>query len=211
MAPRTCGRVTSRSAGGREPRFADTRFDRKEPTCPETVLPTAPAVASSIFLSTKRGRQAVARSASKRLFAELARSLPSLHRPGDALSPRPHRVLHSKRLPEVSRALGADNRVRLCDTCSVPLGSRLANDCWFLSRTRHDQVSPTTRPWQCRYALQGHAWSSSRRLQHTSRPARTTRSASFLGLGVAEIHQHPVAHVLLGSREVMARISDALW
>ena len=115
---------------------------------------------------------------------------------------------------ELSRALGDDDRVRLGDalqTCRKVRG--LADDAPLLSLARSDQIADHDQSGGNAHAgLQGSAGlqPAHRCDQLQPRPHRPL-GVVLMGLRIAEIHEHAVAHVLRHEpAEALHSLGDAL-
>ena len=124
---------------------------------------------------------------------------PGPHRPGDALEVLRPEVLQLEQIAEKSsRALGDDHHVRLGDPLQARREvRRLADDAALLRLSRSDQVADHNEPGcNADTGLQRSARlePSYRRDQLQSRPYRPL-GVVLMGLRIAEIHEHAVAHV----------------
>ena len=115
---------------------------------------------------------------------------------------------------ELSRALSDDHRVRLgnaLQTCRKV--RRLADNAVLLRRTRSDQIADYDQPSGNAYT--GLQWSTGlqpadRLDQLQPRPYRPL-GVILMGLRIAEVHQHAVAHVLrYEPAEALHSLGDAL-
>ena len=144
----------------------------------------------------------VACSASKRLSTELGRSAAQARTgsamPLTSLAPRSCKL--EQIAEQFSCALSDDDGVRLGNALQTRRKvRRLADDCLLLSRTRSDQVADDDEPGgDADAGLQRSAGSSAPLTacdQLQPRPYRPL-GIVLMGLRIAEIHEHAVAHVL---------------
>ena len=154
--------------------------------------------------------------ASKRLSTE-ARSQcrPGSHRPGDALEVLCPEVLKLEQIAEeLSRALGNDDAVRLCNALQARRKvRRLAYDGLLLRSARSDQVADDHQSrCDADTGLQGRVG-----LQATYRSDQLQPCAHgplcvvLVGLRVAEVDEDAVAHVLRDeAAEALHGLGDAL-
>ena len=143
----------------------------------------------------------VACSASKRLSTELGRSAAQA-RTGSAMPLRSFgsEVLQLEQIAEqLSRALGDDDRVRLGNALEPRREvRRLADDAALLGFTRADQVADDDKPGRnADTGLQrrtGDFNSLTAAISSKPRPHRPL-GVILMRLRIAEINEHPVAHV----------------
>ena len=124
---------------------------------------------------------------------------PGPHRPGDAFDFLGTKVLQLEQIAEKpSRAVGNDDGVRLGQGMQARRKvRRLADDATLLCLPRSDQVADDHQPGRdADTALQGNVMlertDSTNQLQ--PRPHRL-RGVVLMGLRIAEIDQHAIAHV----------------
>ena len=187
---------------GREPRFADAGLAGEQHHLAFAGLGPRPAPQQQFefFFSTDQLRQA---ARVERLEAALYRTRPQRcpgpHRSGDALEVLGPEVLQLEQITEkFSCAFGDDHAVRLGDPLQTRRQvRRLADDAALLRLSSSDQVADDNEPrGNADAGLQG-----SIRLEVGYRRNQLQRRANrplgvvFMGLRIAEIHQHAIAHV----------------
>ena len=127
---------------------------------------------------------------------------PGPRRPGDALEVRGSEVLQLEEIAEQpSRAVGDDDGTRLGQSLQARREVwRLADDRLLLCSTRADQVADHDKPGgDADPHLQRNAGGGReprRRLDQGKPGPHSVLGVVLVSLGVAEIGQHPVAHVL---------------
>ena len=186
----------------REPRFADAGLAGKEHhlAFAGLCLRPAPQQQFEFFFPPDEGSQA---ARVQRLEAAFRRTRPQRrpgpHRPGDALEVLGPEVLQLEQIAEKpSRALGDDHHVRLGDPLQPRREvRRLADDAALLRLSRADQIADHDQPGRnADTGLQGSGRleRGHRRDQLQARPHRPL-GVVLMGLRIAEIDEHAVAHV----------------
>ena len=140
---------------------------------------------------------------------------PGSHRPRDALEVLCSKVLKLEQVAhELSSALGNDHAVRLCNAlqarCKV---RRLADDGLLLRSARADQIADDHQSRRDADArLQGRVGLQIAYRSDQLQPcAHGPLGVVLVGMGVAEVDQHPVAHVFRDeAAEALHGLRDAL-
>jgi len=127
---------------------------------------------------------------------------PGLHRPGDALEVPGPKVLQFEEIAEQpSRAIGDHDHVRLGQRLQARRQvRRVADDATFLRLSRSNEVTDHDEPSGDADAHLQRSVGSGLQHRHRLDQPKPGEDGAFgvmlVGLGIAEISQHPVAHIL---------------